>query len=139
MNIREVYDRAEQLIGDGRYEKNVALAGAITLELLNLLRPGLDAEQTAAADFAKGFWSGHGSESDRVALIKSIGKRNDEYTEKFGPRSPKASLNRLVFASLTNTTGLEPLLGEFLIGLAEDAGLSPDEIAAAFFRHLPST
>lgn len=137
MAIDELYGKVEKVLSGGVYESDVRMNALIALDLASLLEGELDADQHTALSAARDWWSDRRDDQQRLKYLNLISDRQDAYSRNGQDLSKIASINRLVFASLLDTTGLSAFSGEFLIGLAEAAGLSEDQIASVFSRYIP--
>jgi hypothetical protein len=131
----KLFSKVEDALESGQFADDIQLAAKVEVGLAELLIPMLDQEQLAALSAAKEFWSGQAENQIRLRYLERLSERQDRY---LSPTSKMADVNRLVFSCLTNNTGLSPYLGEYLVGLAENAGLTAEQVSRVFASHVPS-
>ncbi|MGE0743010.1 MAG: hypothetical protein AB7O98_16860 [Hyphomonadaceae bacterium] len=93
--------------------------------------------QRAGVEDAKRF---HGAISDAERLVgnERLSRELDEFARRGEAKSSEEAVQRLAWASLVTTEGMSPSMGEFLVWVAQRAGLSADQIAGVFHRLIPS-
>ena len=132
-DAQHIYDRLDALLGAESYADDRRLAAKLCLAFCDRLWPAMDADLLTALAVGRDFWAGKADARQRLAALGLLSPRLDRYA----PRSAEDGVNRLVFGTLTDTEGLSWQKGQFLVEMAEYAGLGAEEIESVFAEHLP--
>lgn len=110
-------------------ENDVCERAMLALAFCDLLSPRLDHDQRSAVKAAREFWTFQRSEA-RDSWLKA-------YSSKLDSQGRLDTVDRIVWSALTAPDGLSSYMGEFLVGLAFEAGLSRSAVLQALSSSVP--
>lgn len=128
--IRPTLDLLDEVLDVAGLENDAGAQAALALGFCDRLGDRLDADQRAAVDAARCYWS----QQDRAGRRRwhaVYASRLDQQRQVLSP------VDRLVWCSLVDNTGLTGSAGEFLVLEALDAGLGLDDVEAVLCGSVP--
>lgn len=137
MEIEKVEILVDEALSSGQYESSPKALASVVLALCERLPNGFTPWQQEYLEAAKIYWGGGLDEKKRIELLERQGRILDECERNPDVSDRTRCLERLIWSALVTTTPLDQYAGSFLIDLAAQAGLTPDEIYAAFEAQLP--
>ena len=128
-------DELERVLADEPFKHDRGRAAKLALAFCDCVAAQLDREQAAAVEVARRYWDG-GDREEHVAAVREFAARinADTGAQRHGPA---AARNQLVWAALNVGTGLSAYIGDFLVGVAEEAGIPDDALDASLADQVP--
>lgn len=127
--MRATLDLLDEVLDVAGLENDARATAALALAFCDRLGNRLDADQRAAVDAARCYWS----QQDRAGRRRWHAVHVSRLDQQHG-LSP---VDRLVWCSLVDNSGLTGYLGESLVLEALDAGLGLDDVEAVLCGSVP--
>ncbi|WP_313442366.1 hypothetical protein [Stenotrophomonas sp.] len=127
--IRRTLDLLDEVLDVAGLENDARAQAALALAFCDRLGGRLDADQRAAVDAARCYWNRQdGAGRQRWHAV---------YAFRLDQQHGLSPVDRLVWCSLVDNTGLTGYMGECLVLEALDAGLGLDDVEAVLCGSVP--
>ncbi|HDS0950775.1 TPA: hypothetical protein QDZ34_003227 [Stenotrophomonas maltophilia] len=127
--IRRTLDLLDEVLDVAGLENDARAQAALAMAFCDRLGDRLDADQRAAVDAARCYWNRQdGAGRQRWHAV---------YAFRLDQQHGLSPVDRLVWCSLVDNTGLTGYAGESLVLEALDAGLGLNDVEAVLCRWVP--
>ncbi len=127
--IRPNLDLLDEVLDVAGLESDARATAALAMAFCDRLGDRLDADQRAAVDAARCYWSRQDGAGRR--------RWHAVYLSRLDQQHGLSPVDRLVWCSLVDNTGLTGYMGECLVLEALDAGLGLDDVEAVLCGSVP--
>ena len=133
--VRLLSDRLDSALEASGFQGDVRTTALFALELCVLLSQSFNAIQREAFEAAKAYWYEGKTERRSANVAKFAEIIRTDQVKNHDPR--EAAVNRLIWSSFNTSEEFSGYVGEFLIYMAIEAGLSSDQVSAVLTGLVP--